>query len=88
MASTEKVYSNSDSSRLSDHDGHADDRQHAAANHVHDVLGLACAAINSIRDVCANGGCSAGNGVLTIEPLNEEEDAKSDEDDADNVFHG
>lgn len=52
------------------------------------MLGLTSTAVDRVRDVCAYGGGCARKGVFTIEPLDEKENAESDEDNADDIFHG
>jgi hypothetical protein len=77
-----------DRARFTGDRGHANNCYNRASNHVDHVLGSASAAVNCIGHVRADGSSRASNRVFAIKPLDEKKDAKRDEDDADNVFHG
>jgi hypothetical protein len=83
-----RLFSRSNCSWLSDHDGNADDRENTATHHVHDVLWLPRSTIDGICDFGTDSSRGARDGVFAIEALNEKENAEGDEDNADNIFHG
>ena len=86
-ASPVKTETELDCSRLTNHHGHANNRQRTAADHVHDMLGLARAAIHGVGHLCTRGGRRARDRILAVKTLNKEEHAERDKNDADYIFH-
>ena len=52
------------------------------------MLRLTGSAVDSVGDFSTDSCRGARDGIFAIEALDEEEDAKGDEDDTDNIFHG